>query len=79
MEEYEDHVRRLFEEESAEGWMVELTDEQVEAEFGEDLHTAVLAAVVETEKIRVVHDGTNKVHVSQFHQGLRLNEVLHGW
>ena len=59
--------------------MVELTDEQAEAEFGEDLHSAVLAAVVETEKIRVVHDGTNKVHVSQFHQGGRPSEVLHGW
>ena len=34
------------------------------AEFGKDLHIAALAVVLEPEKIRVVHDGTNKIHIN---------------
>ena len=44
--------------------MVEMTDEQAEKEYGANLRIAALAVVVESEKIRVVHDGTNKVHVN---------------
>ena len=64
VEGYEDQVRQLFLEEAAEGWMVELTDAEAEKEFGANLRVAALAVVVEAEKIRVVHDGTNKVHVN---------------
>ena len=53
VEGYEDHIRKLFEEEAA-----------AEPEFGKDLHIAALAVVVEPEKIWVVQGGTNKIHVN---------------
>ena len=40
-----------------------MSDEQAKAEFGKDLHIAALVVVVEPEKIREVHDGTNKVNI----------------
>ena len=59
---YEKQVRGLFGDEAADGWMVEMTDEQAVKEYGANFRIAALAVVVESEKIRVVHDGTNKVH-----------------
>ena len=41
-----------------------MTDEQAEKEYGANLRIAALALVVESEQIRVVHDGTSKVHVN---------------
>ena len=61
---YEKQVRELFGEEAADRWMVEMTDERAEKEYVANLRIAALAVVVESEKIRVVHDGTNKVHVN---------------
>ena len=55
---FETQVRELFREEAADGWMIEMTDEQAEREHGANLRIAALAVVIETEKIRVVHDGT---------------------
>jgi hypothetical protein len=61
---YEQQVEDLFKEEAKEGWMMEVTDEQAKAAYGSSLHVAALAVVVEKDKIRVVHDGTNKVCVN---------------
>ena len=61
---YEDQVQKLFEEEAADGWMMETTDEQAKVELGEDLHMPALAVAVETKKIQVVQDRTHKVHVN---------------
>ena len=44
--------------------MMEIPEMEARKLFGERLHVAALAVVVEKDKIRVVHDGTNKVHVN---------------
>ena len=61
---HEKQVRELFEAEAKQGWMVEMSDFEAEQKFGKDLFIAALAVVAEPDKIRVVHDGTNKVHVN---------------
>ena len=61
---YEADVKRLFEEEARLGWMKEMTDEQAQKEYGQNLHVAGLAVVVERDKFRVVHDGTHGVKVN---------------
>ena len=61
---YEEQVLKLFREEEKEGWTTEMTDKDAEEEFGSKLHVAALAVVVKADKIRVVHDGTNKVQVN---------------
>lgn len=57
-------VEKLFREEQVLGWMIEMTDAQAKAEYGDRLHIAALAVVEEPGKIRVVHDGSNAVLVN---------------
>ena len=57
-------VEELFRAEAALGWMEEFTDEEAKRKFGKDLYVAALAVVEEPNKIRVVHDGSNTVHVN---------------
>ena len=64
LEPHKDEVRALFVEESRLGWMKEITDEEAKREYGEKLFVAALAVVQEPGKIRVVHDGSNGVHVN---------------
>ena len=59
-----DTVRRLFLEEERLVWMVELTEEDARKQYGDRLFIAALGVVEEKDKIRVVHDGSNKVHVN---------------
>jgi hypothetical protein len=59
-----DRVRALFKEEAALGWMVELPEEEARSRYGDRLAIAALGVVEEREKIRVVHDGSHKVHVN---------------
>jgi hypothetical protein len=59
-----DAVRRLFLEEERLGWMVELSEEDARKQYGDKLFIAALGVVEEKDKIRVVHDGSNKVHVN---------------
>jgi hypothetical protein len=57
-------VEELFKEEESLGWMMEMTDEDAKSIYGERLFIASLAVVQEPGKIRVVHDGSNGVHVN---------------
>ena len=61
---YEKDIEKLFQEEAAQGWMKEMTDEDAKAEYGNNLHVAALAVVAEKDKFRVVHDGTHGVKVN---------------
>ena len=63
----EDHraeVEELFREEEELGWMAEITDDNAKEIFGDRLHVAALAVIEEGDKIRVVHDASNGVHVN---------------
>lgn len=64
VEGHEAAVEKLFREEQKAGWMVELTDAEAKAEYGDRLRIAALAVVVEPTKIRVVHDASNHVGVN---------------
>ena len=44
--------------------MEEMTDDGTRRRFGDDLYVAPLAIVKEPDKLRVIHDGSNKVHVN---------------
>ena len=57
-------VKALFREEAALGWMEEYPEELAKKKFGERLAIAALGVVEEKDKIRLVHDGSNKVHVN---------------
>ena len=57
-------VRKLFREEEQQGWTVELPEEVARKTYGDKLYLAALGVVEEKSKIRVVHDGSNKVHVN---------------
>ena len=59
-----EQVKVLFREEAALGWMEEYTEELAREKFGDRLAIAALGVVEEKDKIRVVHDGSNKVHVN---------------
>ena len=59
-----DKVRALFREEAALGWMVELPEAEARAIYKDRLAIAALGVVEERDKIRVVHDGSHKVHVN---------------
>ena len=59
-----DKVRALFREEAALGWMVELPEAEARAIYKDRLAIAALGVVEELDKIRVVHDGSHKVHVN---------------
>jgi hypothetical protein len=61
---YEKQVEALFKEEEAAGWMEEFPDAEAKEIWGQNLFVAALAVVVEKDKIRVVHDGSNGVHVN---------------
>ena len=61
---HQEAVRELFLKEAELGWMVEMSDEAAQAEYGDKLFVAGLAVVQEPGKIRVVHDGSNGVHVN---------------
>ena len=61
---HQKEVRELFMKEKALGWMTEMTDKEAKEEFGDRLFIAGLAVVQEPGKIRVVHDGSNGVHVN---------------
>ena len=61
---HKEAVRELFKKEAELGWMVEMTDGEAAKEFGDNLFVAGLAVVQEPGKIRVVHDGSNGVHVN---------------
>ena len=61
---HKEAVRDLFKKEADLGWMVEMTDEEAAKEYGKNLFVAGLAVVQEPGKIRVVHDGSNGVHVN---------------
>ena len=64
LEENMSEVRNLFEEERSLGWMVEMSDKEVQEACGWKLYIASLAVVTEKDKIRLVHDATNKVQVN---------------
>jgi hypothetical protein len=57
-------VRALFREEAALGWMEEYPVDVAKKKFGARLAIAALGVVDEKDKIRVVHDGSHKVHVN---------------
>ena len=59
-----DRVRALFQEEARSGWMLELPEEEARRRYGSRLAIAALGVVEERDKIRVVHDGSHKVHVN---------------
>ena len=59
-----DRVRALFREEAAMGWMVELPEDEARVRYKDRLAIAALGVVEECDKIRVVHDGSHKVHVN---------------
>ena len=59
-----DKVRELFREEAALGWMVELPEAEARAVYKDRLAIAALGVVEERDKIRVVHDGSHRVHVN---------------
>ena len=59
-----DKVRALFKEEASLGWMVEMPIQEAKAKYGDRLAVAALGVVEEKSKIRVVHDGSNRVHVN---------------
>ena len=61
---FEEKIEALFKEEEKLGWMVEMSDEDAEQNYGKNLHLAGLGLVEEKEKICVVHDGTNGVGVN---------------
>ena len=61
---HEEAVEELFRAEAALGWMEEFSDEEARRRFGERLRVAALGVVVEKDKIRVVHDGSNRVEVN---------------
>ena len=61
---HESAVRDLFAEEAALGWMEEVTDEEAQRRYGQNLRIAALGVVQEPTKIRVVHDGSNRVEVN---------------
>ena len=61
---HESAVRDLFAEEAALGWMEEVTDEEARRRYGQNLRIAALGVVQEPTKIRVVHDGSNRVEVN---------------
>ena len=61
---HEKEVLELFREEERLGWMKEVTDEEARKEYGENLFLAGLGVVVEKDKIRVVHDGSNGVKIN---------------
>ena len=63
----EDHkttVRELFREEQKEGWMIEMDIDKAREKYGDRLTIAALGVVEEKDKVRVVHDATNQVHVN---------------
>ena len=57
-------VRKLIEEERSPGWMVEMSDKEEQEACGEKLYIASMAVVTEKDKIRLVHNATNKVQVN---------------
>ena len=57
-------VKELFKTEAEQGWMVELPEEEAKKTYGDRLVIASLGVVQEKTKIRVVHDGSNNVHVN---------------
>ena len=59
-----DAAKELFRTEAEQGWMVELPEEEARKTYGDRLVIASLGVVKEPSKIRVVHDGSNKVHVN---------------
>ena len=59
-----EQVEELFREEQKLGWMVELDEADARKEYGDRLFIASLAVVQEPGKIRVVHDGSNGVHIN---------------
>ena len=61
---HEKEVRDLFHKEAREGWMLELSNDEAKATFKDKLFIAAIAVVEEPGKIRVVHDGSNTVHVN---------------
>ena len=64
IDEHLKEVEELFKEEESLGWMMEMTDEDAKSIYGKRLFIASLAVVQEPGKIRVVHDGSNGVHVN---------------
>ena len=64
IDEHFKEVEQLFREEESLGWMVEMSDEDAKRIYGERLFIASLAVVQELGKVRVVHDGSNGVHVN---------------
>lgn len=61
--EYSTQVEELFTLEAEGGWILKLTNEQASREYGERLHIATPAAIDEGDKVRVIHDGPNRVMV----------------
>ena len=57
-------IEALFREEEKLGWMKEMDEEEAKKIYGSRLFVASLAVVQEPGKIRVVHDGSNGVHVN---------------
>jgi len=61
---YVAEVRKLFREDEAQGWMEEIPEAVARERFGSRLAVAALGVVDEGEKIRVIHDGSNRVLVN---------------
>jgi hypothetical protein len=59
-----DLVQAMFEEEQAEGLMLEVDEAGVVKEWGDNIAIASIAAIQEREKIRIIHDGTHGVQVN---------------
>jgi hypothetical protein len=59
-----ERVRALFREEAALGWMEECPVDVARERFGARLAIAAIGVVEEKDKIRVVHEGSHKLHVN---------------
>ena len=62
---HEGEIEKLFKEEEALGWMEEMSEEQAKQRFKDTLRIGSLGAVIEPEKVRVVHDGTHGINANR--------------
>lgn len=60
-----DKVKHHIEQDIKRGWVVEMTKEEAERKFGDELQIASLDAVPKDQEwsdVRVVHDGTHGIY-----------------
>ena len=65
LEEHLEVVEAQFKQEEKEGFMLEISDEELRKRYGTNFAISPLAVLVENpEKIRVIHDGTHKTRIN---------------